>query len=603
VSWVVKYPFHVTRSTFHEVRMLTTLRIKNFALLKDITIEFEKGLNVLTGETGAGKSIIIGALNIAAGERGYTENIRTGEERAFIEAAFHAGEKRLQSELNRVFEEAGLERPGADIVIKREINRSSKGRIFINNSPATLGFLQKAGRLLIDIHGQHEHQSLLKEEVHIGLLDEYAGSTAMKNDVEALYGSLIGIDAEIKKLLSLEKEKQEKLDMINYRLGEIEQASLDDDSELEKLNKERMLMVNAEEVGQSVKEIIMLISPSSLDAEGAGAVDMLEKVKKNMEKISKVDRKAVSEYLPSLEDSILKTEEIKDFFAAYMDKVEFDPARLKETEERIETIEDMIKKYAKKSIKEIKAYGKELLSEKKSIELNSDKIKEKEKKKAGIAAELSKKAGALSEIRHKKAYELGKRIEEELKGLGISRGVFKAAVAEEEASDGEQHVLIKGRKLRVKPDGINSVEFLISLNPGEEVKPLVKVASGGEVSRIMLAIKNILSEADLIPVMVFDEIDTGISGKIAKAVGIKLNSISSKKQLICITHLPQIAAYSSLHYSVGKKIKDNKTETIIIRLGKKEKKEEIAKLLSGEKVTDASLKAAEELIKETETRN
>ena len=603
MSWVVKYPFHVTRSTFHEVRMLTTLRIKNFALLKDITIEFEKGLNVLTGETGAGKSIIIGALNIAAGERGYTENIRTGEERAFIEAAFHAGEKRLQSELNRVFEEAGLERPGADIVIKREINRSSKGRIFINNSPATLGFLQKAGRLLIDIHGQHEHQSLLKEEVHIGLLDEYAGSTAMKNDVEALYGSLIGIDAEIKKLLSLEKEKQEKLDMINYRLGEIEQASLDDDSELEKLNKERMLMVNAEEVGQSVKEIIMLISPSSLDAEGAGAVDMLEKVKKNMEKISKVDRKAVSEYLPSLEDSILKTEEIKDFFAAYMDKVEFDPARLKETEERIETIEDMIKKYAKKSIKEIKAYGKELLSEKKSIELNSDKIKEKEKKKAGIAAELSKKAGALSEIRHKKAYELGKRIEEELKGLGISRGVFKAAVAEEEASDGEQHVLIKGRKLRVKPDGINSVEFLISLNPGEEVKPLVKVASGGEVSRIMLAIKNILSEADLIPVMVFDEIDTGISGKIAKAVGIKLNSISSKKQLICITHLPQIAAYSSLHYSVGKKIKDNKTETIIIRLGKKEKKEEIAKLLSGEKVTDASLKAAEELIKETETRN
>lgn len=577
--------------------MLTTLRIKNYALLRDIEIDFTPGLNILTGETGAGKSIIIGALNIAVGERGYTENIRTGEEKAVVEAVFDMkNSPRLKQAVNDSLKEAGIEACGDELVIKREINRAAKGKIFINNSASALNFLERLGKVLIDIHGQHEHQSLLMNEVHIDLLDSYAGVLKQRAETAFLYSELAGADAEINKLKALEAEKSERLDTINYRINEIEQAAIKADNEFETLMRDRELMVHAEAVKDSVKSIITSLSPSSLDLEGSGALDLLERAKKDMETVGRVDRQAIDALMPALSEALLKAGEVKDFFVDYKDRIEFDKGRLQEVEDRIELFENMFKKYRKKDLAEVAAYYEELKKEKEKIETNEEHIKEMEAKKDRLMKEFSVKCAKLSEIRRQKAADLGKKIENELKGLGISKGVFKAEVSRFEADAGLT-AEIGGKKFKAGPQGIDTVEFMISLNPGEDVKPLVKVASGGEISRIMLAIKNILSEADIIPVLVFDEIDTGISGKIAQDVGNKLYEISRKKQLICITHLPQIAGFSDSHYSVGKQVKDNKTETIIKKLNAKEKTEEVAKLLSGDKVTEASLKAAEELIR------
>ncbi len=576
--------------------MLTVLRIKNYALLRDVTLEFKDGLNILTGETGAGKSIIAGALNIAAGERGYTENIRTGEQGARVEAVFEFEKGGpLARTLQPLLAGAGIEETAGALIIKREINRAGRGKVFVNNSACPLSLLRKIGKYLIDIHGQHEHQSLLRNEVHIGLLDGYAGHDKEIQEINGLYGRFVSLDREIKRLKALENEKQEKLDIINYRINEIESASLPDDEGLRELYNKREIMAHASSLKESVNAALTLLSPAAMDADGEGAVDMLEKAKKHVAEIGKVDKKAEDEYMPILEDAAVKAGELKDFFAGYAEKVEFNPESLRAAEDRLDLIESLMKKFGKKTAGEIKEYHGELINEKAAIEVNEETIKEKENEYKKLNDSLYKKCDALSEKRQEKGKELAEKIKEELKGLGISRGEFVVEVSREEAGSGPA-ISRGGKNYKLFPDGMDIVEFLISLNPGEDVRPLVKIASGGEVSRIMLAIKNILSGVDKVAVMVFDEIDTGISGRVAAAAGAKLAEISKKKQLICITHLPQIAAYGGLHYSVGKKTDGKRTETFIKQLGHEERVREIAKLLSGDRVTDASINAAEELI-------
>jgi DNA repair protein RecN (Recombination protein N) len=579
--------------------MLSKLRIQNYALLKEVEVEFGPGLNILTGETGAGKSIIIGALNIAVGERGYAENIRTGEEKAVVEAVFDLREDpALKELLNPMLDAAGIETIDEFLVIKREINRASKGRVFINSNAASLSFLQDIGKFLIDIHGQHEHQSLLKTEVHIDLLDDYAGNSGLRLEVKGLYSGISSLNSEIKRLKKLEEEKQEKLDIINYRINEIEQAQFTVDTELDDTLAAREKMIHAESLKESVNNVIMALSPSSLDLEGSGALEKLEETRQNLEDIKKIDPKAADEFLMLIEDAVIKAGEVKNFFIEYMDSVEFDRQALASMEGRIDIIESLMKKYKKKDIREIRTYYGELADEKKKIELNSGMIKEKESEKEAVLKELAVKCVKLSGIRHKQALELGKKIEDELRDLGIAKAVFSVEVNEPEAESPDNMILINGKNHMLSPLGINETEFLMSMNPGEDEKPLSKIASGGEISRIMLAVKNILSSVDRIPVLVFDEIDTGISGKIGQVTGRKLKQISSKKQILCITHLAQIAAFSDVHFSVEKSVSGNKTETVIRKLDANDKMKEIAKLISGEKITDASLKAAEGLIHE-----
>lgn len=578
--------------------MLAKLRIKNYALLKDVEIDFGPGLNVLTGETGAGKSILIGAINTAIGERGYIENIRTGEDKAVVEAVFDfSTNSQAMSGVNVMLSEAGIDSAEPMLIIRREISRTSKGRILINNASASLSFLEKLGKGLVDIHGQHEHQSLLRQEVHMDLLDSYAECRDIKSKTASLYSRYNGIMTELRSLRSLENDKAERLDILDFRLGELESASLDGESELEDLNAERSVMVHAESVRASVVKALTMLSPSSLDLEGDGAIDLVYKAKDGMDDIAKIDAKSLQGALALAGDATVKLEEIREFLVSYRDRIEFDPRRLSEAEERISLLEALLKKYKKADIGELKRYYGELAEEKKAVEFNSEAIKEKEKLSVECMEELAAAAAELSAVRHLKAAELGSKIEEELKDLGIIKASFMVEVADIPAENPDAlSVSINSKKYRVDASGINDVAFMISLNPGEDPKPLVKIASGGEISRIMLSIKNILSFVDPIPVMVFDEIDTGISGKVAQVVGKKLRQISSLKQLLCITHLPQIAACSDTHYSVGKHVSGGKTETRIEKLDSKDKVREVAKLLSGETVTDASMKAAEELI-------
>jgi DNA repair protein RecN (Recombination protein N) len=581
--------------------MLSSLKIKNYALLKDIEIDFSKGLNILTGETGAGKSIIIGAINTAIGERGYIENIRTGEDKAIVEALFDFKDNiGLKNFINEILDEAGIEKSDDTLVIRREISRTAKGKININNSNATLAFLEKLGKLLVDIHGQHEHQSLLKNEIHIDLLDDYAKSSALRSELQTAFNDFNFVCLEIKKLKAAENEKLERLEMISFRVNELEQAALGPELELEDLNRERDVMIHTEAIKESVNKILTNLSPSSLDEEGDGAIDLMNKTRDEISEIAKIDKKAVCDYDLLLKDAIIKVEEVKEFFADYRDKVEFDKNRLRTVEDRITLIESLMKKYKKSGIVELKEYFMELTQEKRRIESNDELIKEKEEQKNRLMSYLADKCLLLSSVRHDKAKALAIQIEAELKDLGIGKGRFLVQITDNECSaDEDIKITVENKNYRVTSNGINSVEFMISLNPGEDLKPLVKVASGGEISRIMLSIKNILSAVDRVPVMVFDEIDTGISGKIAGVVGKKLKEISLKKQLLCITHLPQIAAYSDTHYSVEKKIINDKTETFIIKLTGEDKVKEVAKLLSGDRVTDASLTAAKELIENT----
>lgn len=577
--------------------MLKTLKIKNYALIKDIEIDFSPGLNILTGETGAGKSIIIGALNIAIGGRGYTENIRTGEDKAEVEAIFDiTNNKNLYIKLKEITDQSGINLNNEQLIIKREISKSSKGKIYINNTIVGLNILEKIGDYLVDIHGQHDHQLLLKSELHIEFLDAYSKTEKLRNEISILYNKLNILNTELKKIYEVEKDKQEKLDIINYKLNELKNAELNDINEYEQILIERTRLVNVETIKNLVNNIILALMPSSIDMEGEGSIDFLSKAEKNIIELEKYDAKTAKEYRILLEELIMKTRDIKEFFIKYINNLDFDKNYLEKIENRIELIEDLMKKFRKNSFKEILLYSGELEKEKNLIELNEELIKQKENEKNVLLKKLSDLSLKLSSIRKEKALELAGKIEEELKQLSILKSVFKINISYKDAENQDLFFMYDNKKVKLTENGIDNVEFLISLNPGEEVKPLVKIASGGEISRIMLAIKNILIESDIVPVMVFDEIDIGISGKVASDVGAKLYSISRIKQIICITHLPQIASYSDVHYSVEKNFLKGKTETNITKLDDKGKIKEIAKLLSGEKITETSMKTAEELI-------
>jgi len=584
--------------------MLEKLKIKNYALIKNIEIDFSSGLNILTGETGAGKSIIIGALNIAIGERGYAENVRTGEDKAEIEAVFNIkNNKILHEKLEETLKQSGIIIDDERLIIKREINKNGKGKISINNTSAGLNILEKTGNYLVDIHGQHEHQSLLKTELHIEFLDAYAKTEKLRNEISNLYSKLIIVNNELKRIYEIEKEKQEKLEIINYKLNELKNAELKDENEYEKILQERNKLVNVETIKKLINNVIQSLMPSSIEIEGEGAIDLLARVEKNIIELEKYDPKTSKEYNVLLEEIMIKAKDLKDFFVNYINNIDFDKNYLEKIENRIELIEELMKKFRKSNFTELFSYKNELEKEKNFIELNVELIKQKENEKKQILKKLSDLCIKLSEIRNEKALELSKKIEEELKQLNISKAIFKINVHTKEAEDDDLFFIYQDKKIKITENGIDNVEFLISLNPGEEIKPLVKVASGGEISRIMLAIKNILSETDIIPVMVFDEIDTGISGKVADDVGAKLHSISRKKQILCITHLPQIASYSDSHYYVEKNVLNGKTETRIIKLDDKSKVKEIARLLSGEKITETSIKSAEELINSVKNKN
>jgi DNA repair protein RecN (Recombination protein N) len=565
--------------------MLKKLTVKDYALIEALDVEFSPGLNILTGETGAGKSILIGALGLVLGERADTDSVRSGAKAAMVEAEFALGKNK---DLSAIFQELDMDWTG-DLLVRREVSSSGKSRAFVNDSPVTLANLKKIGDAVLDMHGQHEHQSLLYEEKHLDYLDGFAKTWADRISVGELYQQYQKIKAELEALRNKEQLTREKLDLYNFQIKEIESASLTEGEE-EGLESQRTILENSEKLFSISSESYQL-----LYQQDGSITEQFSALERSVEEITGIDPRMepALKAITSVNDQI---EEIARDLRKYRDGISFDPARLEEIRNRLDLIRTLKKKYSgrENSIAGVLSHYQRIKAEMDSVEHGEENIKKLETELETKRREMEKACLTLSEKRQAAAKKMAKDVVGQLKDLGMEKAAFKVDIAQNE--DGSGLVYVNKKRYRAESSGMDAVRFLISPNPGEDLKPLAKIASGGEISRVMLAIKTILSETDAVPVLVFDEIDAGIGGRIAEAVGVKLKEISSARQVLCITHLPQIASLAKSHFLVSKDEQKGRTITSVNVLSEKEKIEEIARMLGGSKITDTTLSHAKEML-------
>lgn len=561
--------------------MLRELNIKNFAIIDRLRVEFGEGLNVFTGETGAGKSIIVDALNLALGERASADLIRTGCDEAVVEAAFGL-DSRASGDVLGLLKEQGIEaEPGGDIIVRRVIASSGKNKVYINGSLATLSTLASIGAMLADIHGQHEHQSLLSPERQLEMLDAFGGLGHLREKAGQVAAGLRERRQELAVLEAGERERAQREDILRFQKNEIEAARLAPGEDAA-LVAEQTVLANAERLSM----LASAAADALYTAEGSVLSD-LKKAIGSLKEISSIDPR-LAPVLELLESAYAQVNEAAREVSAYAERVEFDPARLEEVRDRLDLIQRLKKKYGG-SIEEVIAFGEKVGEELIKIERGSDDAERLRVEIEALRTELTAIVHDLTKKRTSAARELEQKVEVELAHLGMKKTKFSVRITQEAGDDTTDG-------LRAGPNGSDRVEFLISPNPGEEPRSLAKTASGGELSRIMLALKTILVAGDSIPTLVFDEVDAGIGGAVAEEVGRKLRSISGKRQVFCITHLPQIASMADRHYGVSKTIKKERTSTEVTLLDKKERVDEIARMLAGKTITEATLRHAAEMI-------
>ena len=540
--------------------MIGTIQIKNIGIIDSLSINLENGFNVLTGETGAGKTLIIDSLGIICGSRFSKEMIRTGENHSYVEASIYMPENENAIDGN--------------IIVSREIYSNGRNSCKINGRLVTVNELKEFMKNIIDIHGQNDNQIILDKTSHIGYLDSFAGNEVLqiKQEYRKLFEKYNQIKQELKANYGDEKEKQRRLDLLNYQLKEIEEANLKE-GEDEKLEEQRKIMMNSEKIAENLN-----VATSTLSDQ---VVDGINTAIKALEKIENIDEK-YSQKLTELKNTYYEIQELSRDINEDKEEIYFDDEERNQIEERLDTIFSLKRKYGN-SITEILNYKNELDSEIYEIE-NLDEINNKLKKELkqieGKMAELSCK---MNRIRENKAQELSEKINTELQDLEMKSAKFNCKVEFNEQNE-------------FNKNGLNNVEFLIATNIGEEEKPLAKIASGGEMSRIMLAIKSVLSNVDKVPVLIFDEIDTGISGVAAKAVASKMKKIAQNHQILCITHLASIAAKGDNNYYISKEVENGKTRTKVEKLNEEKTIKEIARIASGD-INDISLEHAKQLRK------
>ncbi len=538
--------------------MISHIRIKDFAIIDKVELDFHDGLNIITGETGAGKSILIEAVSLALGSRADTAFIRSGKDKAVVQMI------------------ADLD--GEEYIITRELSANGKNICKINDEIVPLAQLNKLCRRIADVHGQYDHQSLLNPENHIKLIDSYHDKeiSAVKDTVSDLYHDYASIRQELDRLLSNQTESERKRDFMKFELSEISKANPiagEDESLTEKLN----LLQNSEKIYQNLSASYDLLygsSPSSLDSIG--------KCLQLLHEISGFSGE-INSFHQDLSDTYYKLEDFTVEIRRFKENVSFSPEELEETISRLNILDGLKRKYGG-SIDAVLDYQQKITDELNQIE-NVDSIKDKlTRKLSETENKLAKASSKLSDLRKKASDEIEKQINMQLKELNFKDANLTVKFYNE----------VNQKKYTVM--GVDQIEFLISTNKGETPKPLVKIASGGEISRIMLAFKQIIGDFDSIPTMIFDEIDVGISGITASIVGKKLLDISGRHQIICITHLPQIAAFGDYHYKIDKEASENSTRTVVYPLSHNDKVKEIARLLGGINITDTTLKSAEELL-------
>ncbi|HZJ56762.1 MAG TPA: DNA repair protein RecN [Clostridia bacterium] len=566
--------------------MLMHLSVRNIALIDEINLDFHNGLNILTGETGAGKSIIIDAVNLVLGERADRDLIQTGKDYALVEAIFDI---RGQRDLDNILDELGIEiESDGTLLLMRELAANGRNICRINGRIVTLSALKNVSKYLIDIHGQHQHQSLLNVDQHLELLDMLGGDMILnsRKEVESIYHTWKGIHKRIRKLSGIGMDGERRKDILSYQIQEIENANLGDNEE-EELGNQRAILANSEKIIHIINSIYQnLYTGSNIHL---SVTDLIGEALSDLNQIAGIDPK-LDELNEKIESFSYILEDIVSEIRDYREQIEYDPSRLDEVEERLEVIRALKRKYGA-SIPEITTYLQDIKRELEDLENSRGLLEELAKEEDEILRRLLKASDGLSKKRRKAASFFEQQLLIQLGELGMDKSNFLVNIGPNGNSEDADRIVN-----RITSRGYNTVEFLISTNPGEPVKPLSKIISGGEMSRTMLAFKTILAQVDDIPTLIFDEIDVGISGRIAHVIGEKMGSISRSHQVICVTHLPQIAAMADVHYRVQKEVVDHHTRTNVCRLDMAGRQEEIAKMSGGKKLTKASMEHAMELI-------
>lgn len=565
--------------------MLHSLEIKDYALIENIHIEFMGGLNIITGETGAGKSILIDAMSLLLGERASTLVVRKEANKSIIEGIFDI---KGNNKVAKLLTENDIE-VFDDLIIRREISVKGSNRCFINDTPVQLSLIQSVGNQLVDLHGQHDHQSLLKINTHLELIDDFGELDVLKNEYKKHYTRISEITKELFSLRSKEEKLGQDKESYEFQLKEINAVSPRIGEE-EELKEQLNLLENSENILSLSNEIYCV----AYDNESS-AHDQLVEISHLLEKLKNIDLK-FGEKLSELLSAIEIIDDIAKFVRTYSDKIDLEAGTLDEMRERLGALSLLKKRYGG-SVEKIIEHRTKLIEELEIVVNYDERIKKFEKELESERFAAGQVASDLSEKRKKVAKNIEREVVGALKELGINDATFRVDFKINKlAESAANYVLIGKEKYKFNASGVDEVEFLVSTNLGEDPKPLAKIASGGEISRIMLALKSILAKSDRLPLLIFDEIDTGVSGRIAQKVGNTLKELSKFHQIISITHLPQIAGYADTHFAVEKIKLGSRVVSSIKKLDEHERVREVAKLLSGEEITEASLKSARELI-------
>jgi DNA repair protein RecN (Recombination protein N) len=572
--------------------MLTELRIENFAIIQHLDLELNPGLTTFTGETGAGKSIILDAIEALVGGRADQTQIRGGAERAILEAVFRIPAANRQA-LLQILEREDLLDDSDYLALGREIRREGRSAARVNGRSVNVSLLRELGSFLVDIHGQSDHLSLLNVRQHQVLLDHYAGDVELLESYRQSYQLLLGLRRELTALRQSEQDSTRRAEMLTFQLNEIEAAHLQPGEE-EPMRQERERLANAENLAGLAQKALIILDDGNPEA--PALTDQFGEVVQALSSLSRIDhgQARLYEQVQTLAEAL--SDIVRDL-RGYVEKIEFNSHKLEQVEERLDLLHTLKRKYGN-SIENILAFAKDAAQKLETITHAAERIAELEAEEKLILEKLSQKAGELSHKRQAASTALAHSVETELADLRMAGARFMVDLRREPQPAGL--AIDNAERVAFNENGVDQVEFLIAPNPGEGFKPLVKIASGGETSRLMLALKNVLARADSIPTLVFDEVDQGIGGRVGTVVGEKLWQLARRHQVFVVTHLPQLAAFGDQHYRVGKLIQDGRTVTQVEKLNESTRLDELAQMLGN--ISEANRGAAQEALNQARQR-
>ena len=575
--------------------MLVDLRAGGLGIIEEISWSLSRGLNVITGETGAGKSLVIDALEVLLGARVDEESIRYGSDQAQVEGVFALPWSDSILPLRELLDAKGLEAGEDTLVINFELRRQGRSTIRLNGRAVPRSLLEQAGRFLVDIHGQSEHLSLLDRRFHLDFLDTYAHTLELRRSFGAMAAELAGTEQKIRELAGEERDRAQREDLLRFQLDEIRKAELREGEE-DELEAERNVLTSCEQLKALSYEAYQTLYGEDTERLPSSALDRLREAVQAMRKLAELDP-AMKKQAEYLEETSYGMEEAARDIRAYSERLEYDPARLEEVELRLELIRELKRKYGQTvaGVLEYLAAGEEELE---GLTHSVERKTELEEACSRLKEEMGSIAAELSEARVQAARRLAEGVKHELDDLNMPQVTFEVALTKAPSEDGIP--LPDGRKYAFGDSGVDVVEFIAATNPGEPLRPLAKIASTGEASRFMLALKGALAGADNIPVLVFDEIDIGIGGRSGEVIGRKLWGLAQERQVICVTHLPQIAAFADAHYRVHKEASGERAMSHLEPLAGEARLQEMAAMLGGPRYTETSLRSAGELVQQAD---